>query len=152
MSDQDAFERILASLYEAMLDDALWPTTSALLDEACGTVGNALVVGEGSSDGILTHLVGIYRRGQRSGDLEREWLEVYHPINEGLPRFRQLPNSKLVLALDLYTAEELKTSRAYNEGLRLLRAQQGVMVRMDGPAGGNISWVTGDPVSTRGCP
>ena len=40
MSDQDAFERILASLYDAMLDDAEWPATSALIDEACGTVGN----------------------------------------------------------------------------------------------------------------
>ena len=28
MSDQDAFERILASLYEAMLDDTHWPATS----------------------------------------------------------------------------------------------------------------------------
>ena len=30
MSDQDAFGRILESLYEAMLDDSHWPATSAL--------------------------------------------------------------------------------------------------------------------------
>ena len=35
MSDQDAFERILGSLHEAMLDDSHWPATSALIDEAC---------------------------------------------------------------------------------------------------------------------
>ena len=29
MSDQDAFARILASLYGAMLDDTRWPATSA---------------------------------------------------------------------------------------------------------------------------
>ena len=36
MSDQDAFDRILATLYDAMLNDASWPTASALIDEACG--------------------------------------------------------------------------------------------------------------------
>ncbi len=38
MSGHDAFERILASLYDAMLDDVHWPTTTALIDEACGLV------------------------------------------------------------------------------------------------------------------
>ena len=42
MSDQDAFERVLASLHEAMLDDTQWPATSALIDEACGILGSAL--------------------------------------------------------------------------------------------------------------
>jgi len=150
MSDQYAFERILASLYDAMLDDTEWPATSALIDEACGTVGNALLVGEGSPDDIRTQFVGIYSRGQRYEDLEREWLEVYHPINEGLPRFRQLPDSQMVLARDLYTAEELKTSPAYNEGLRRLSAQKGLMVRLDGPAGCTITWASGDPVGSGG--
>ncbi len=150
MSDQDVFERILASLYDAMLDDTLWPATSALIDEACGTVGNALLVGEGPPDDIRTHFVGLCRRGQRREDLEREWLDVYTPINECLPRFRQLPDSQLVLAPDLYTAEELKTSRAYNEGLRRMRAQQGVMARLDGPAGCIITWASGDPVGAEG--
>ena len=36
MSEQPAFERILASLLDAMLDDTHWPATSALIDEACG--------------------------------------------------------------------------------------------------------------------
>ena len=34
MSGHDAFERILTSLHEAMLDDVHWPTTTALIDEA----------------------------------------------------------------------------------------------------------------------
>ena len=36
MSDHDAFARILASLYAAMLDETRWPATSVLIDEACG--------------------------------------------------------------------------------------------------------------------
>ena len=44
MSEQSAFERIVASLHDAMLDDSHWPTTSALIDEACDLTGNALLV------------------------------------------------------------------------------------------------------------
>ena len=150
MSDQDAFERILASLYDAMLDDALWPATSALIDEACGTVGNTLLVGEGPPDDIRTHFVGLYSRGERDEALEREWLEVYHPINESVPRFRQLPDSQIAFTPDLYTAEELKTSPAYNEGLRRVHGQQGLTVRLDGPVGCHIAWASGDPVGSGG--
>ena len=65
MNEPDAFERILASLYDAMLDDTRWPATSALLDEACGLTGNALLVGEGPKDDIRVLFVGLYHRGQR---------------------------------------------------------------------------------------
>ena len=44
MGDQDAFERTLASLHDAMLDNARWPGASALIDEACGLTGNDLIV------------------------------------------------------------------------------------------------------------
>ena len=53
--------------------------------------------------------------GQRRDDLEREYLTTYHPLDERVPRFRQLPARHLVHITDLYTAEELKTSRTYNE-------------------------------------
>ena len=76
MSERPAFERILALLYDAMLDDTHWPATSALIDEACGIAGNALLVGEGPKDDIRVLFVGLYSRGQRRTDLEREHLEV----------------------------------------------------------------------------
>ena len=50
MSEQPAFERILASLYDATLDDTHWPATSTLIDEACGIAGNALLVGKNVRD------------------------------------------------------------------------------------------------------
>ena len=86
MSDRDAFERILASMYDAMLDDTHWPATSALIDEACGLTGNNLVVGEGTKDDSRVHWVGLYYRGQRRADLEREYLQIYYPIDERVPR------------------------------------------------------------------
>ncbi|MYD86405.1 MAG: hypothetical protein F4137_20880 [Acidobacteria bacterium] len=57
MSDQDAFEHILSSLHDAMLDDACWPAVSALIDEACGIEGNDLLVGEGPKDDVRVLVV-----------------------------------------------------------------------------------------------
>ena len=150
MSDQDAFERILSSLYDAMLDDTRWPATSALIDEACGITGNALMVGEGPKDDLRILFVGLYYRGQRREDLEREYLEVYHPTDERVPRFRRLPDSRLVHITDLYTAEELKTSPTYNEALLRAKHQDSLAVRLDGPDGSHMSWGLGDPVSSEG--
>ena len=150
MSEPPAFERILASLYDAMLDDARWPATSALIDEACGIAGNALLVGEGPPDDIRVTFVGLYYRGQRRPDLEREYLEFYHPINEGIARLRQLPDGQLVPIKDLYTAEERTTSRAYNEALRRGQYQQGVNVRLAGPGGSPMTWSLADPVASAG--
>ena len=150
MSDQDAFERILSSLYDAMLDDTRWPATSALIDEACRLTGNALLVGEGPKDDIRVLFVGLYYRGQRRADLEREYLEVYHPIDERVPRFRRLPDSHLVRIKDLYTAEELKTSLAYNEILLRGKYQNGLNVRLDGADGSHMTWGLGDPVASDG--
>ena len=65
MSGHDAFERILTSLHEAMLDDVHWPTTTALIDEACGLTSNALLVGEGPKDDLRVLFAGLSYRGQR---------------------------------------------------------------------------------------
>ena len=116
-SDADAFTHILASLHEAMLDDTQWPATSALIDAACGVAGNALVVGSGPTDDVRAHFVGMYYRGERRADFEREYLSRYHPIDERVPRLRQLPDSRLVHVTALYTAQELKTSVTYNEAM-----------------------------------
>ena len=150
MSEPPAFERVLASLYDAMLDDTRWPATSALIDEACGVTGNALLVGEGPEDDIRVLFVGLYYRGQRRLDLEREYLELYHPIDERVPRVRQLPDGQLVPIKDLYTAEELKTSRAYNEALLRGKYQQGLNVRLNGPDRSHMTWCLGDPVASDG--
>ena len=150
MNEPDAFERILASLYDAMLDDTHWPATSALIDEACGLTGNTLLVGEGPKHDIRVLFVGLYHRGQRRTDLEREYLEVYHPIDERIPRFRKLPDSRLVPVKSLYTAEELKTSRAYNEAFLRGKYRNGLNVRLDGPDGSHISLGFGDPVASGG--
>ena len=150
MSDQDKFERILVSLHDAMLDETLWPATSALIDAACGTVGNALMIREGSQDDSRVLFVGSYYRGERREEWERKYLEIYHPINEGVPRFRQLPAGRVVHVADLYTAHELQTSPTYNEAFLRSQCQNGVYVRLDEPDDSHISWCFHDPISSCG--
>ena len=150
MSQLDTFNRILASLHQAMLDDAHWPATSALIDDACGMIGNELAVGEGFGADVKVFFAGIYRRGERRQDLERLYFDVYHPWDERLPRLRKLPDGRLVHVTDLYTERELKTSRAYNEALRQGGAQNSLNVRLDGPDGLRIVWAPADPVAADG--
>ena len=150
MSQQDAFERILTSLHESMLDDAHWPGTSALIDEACGLTGNDLIVSEGPKDDLRVLFVGAYCRGQRREDQERDYLENYYPTDERVPRVRQLPDSRLVHVEDLFTADELKTSPTYNEMLPRTGGQDSLSTRLDGPDGSSIIWSLRDPVALDG--
>ena len=150
MGEQDAFERILSALYDAMLDNTRWPGVSALIDEACGLTGNDLMVREGPKDDVRVLVVGAYCRGLRREDQERDYLENYYPTDERVPRFRQLPDSRLAHVKDLFTAEELKTSPTYNEVLRRANQQDSLNVRLDGPDGSSITWTVRDPVDSDG--
>ncbi len=150
MSGQDAFERTLGAMYDALLDDARWSAASALIDEACGIRGNDLFVAEGPKDDVRDLFVGIYRRGQRREDLECDYLANYFAIDESVPRTRQLPDGGLVHQRDLYTAEELKSSPAYNEALPRGDCQDGLRVRLHGPGSSRIAWSLGDPVDSVG--
>ena len=77
-------------------DDTRWERVSALIDETCGLTGNGLLIREGPKDDVGVFCVGTYRGGQRREDVDREYLESYHRIDERVPRFRQLPNGRLV--------------------------------------------------------
>ena len=150
MSQSDAFNRILASLHDAMLDDAHWAATAALIDDALRATGNGLVVGEGAGDEVRIFFAGMYLRGQRRQDLERQYFQLYYPLDERLPRLRQLPDSRLVHVTDLFSDAELKTSAVYNEWLQHCGARNGLNARLDGPHGSRILWTLGDPLAGSG--
>ena len=150
MNPPSAFDRIMTSLHAAMLDDAHWPTASALIDETCETMGNELVVGSGLDEDVEISLAWFYRRGQRDEELERDYFQHYHARDERLPRLRRLPESRVVRVRDLYTAMELQTSPAFNEALRRARCQDGLNVRLDGSGGSRIVWVMHDPIRPDG--
>ncbi len=146
VNPDDAFERVLASLYEAALDDARWPAATALMEEAVGADGNALIVGEGFGDDVRIYFARFLYRGEGHPDQVREYFNVYHPHDEGMPRLRRLPHGKLTFIRDLYSEDELKRSPAFNEGMGLLGNRNGVTARLDGPDGLRIAWGIGDPL------
>ena len=150
MNRDDAFERCLAALYEAALNDARWPAASALVEEAIGASGNALVVGEGLDDDVPVYFARYFRRGDSFEDEARRYFDVYRPHDEGMPRLWRLPQGELVRVRDLYTEDERKTSTAYNEGVRLLGGRDGLRVCIDGADGLRIVWGAGDPLDGRG--
>ena len=148
---KDLFERLLSSLYQAVLDDSHWPVASALIDEVCGSKGNILV----SGDGGLGNDVDIYfarccYRGERREDFESEYFRVYHHLDERGPRLRRLPDSRIVNIGELYTDQEKRTSVAYNEMLALSDTRNCLHARLDGPDGSRIIWTAADPVDDTG--
>ena len=146
MSRQDLFERILASFHETVWDDSHWPTTAGLIDEACGTQGNALGFAEWTSrEDVDPLLLWISFGGERCRELERLYLEVYLPVDERVMRCVQLPDSRLVHVSSFYTEEEAKTSRFHNEALPLYNSRNSLNARLDGPAGSHILWAVRRP-------
>ena len=145
MDSQGILAGVLAALHEATLDDALWPRTSALIDDACGATGNALVVSERSGGDSGIQFRACYYRGERNEALAQDYFCNYHHRDERVPRIRRLPDGLLVRTSDLYTDREKKTSPAYNEALLRTGDRNGLAVRLDGPDGTSISWIFADP-------
>ena len=149
MNPSEAFDGILASLHRAALDDAHWPETSALIDEACGAGGNALLVGERSAAGggdCITFALYL-SHGEPRQELAREYLEAYYPHDAGMRRLMGQPGGRLLHLPELYTEDELKSSSAYNEGWRNLGGRNGLIARFDEPDGQRLVWVLADPLA-----
>ena len=150
MSPLDTFDRIFASLHRATLDDTHWPATAALIDEASGATGNALVVAGGHGDDVCVHFARYLYRGEPRPDLAREYFDVYYPHDPGPPRLRERPVGQLIHVPDLYTERELATLPAYNESWRRRLAQNGVMASLDGLDDLRIVWTLGNPLGSGG--
>ena len=151
MSQQDAFDQALESLHKTLFDEANMSATMALIEEACGTTGNDLVVGAGQSRDRCRIIFGrFFYRGERRQDQERTYFGVYHPLDERVPRLRQLPDGHIVHVSELYTAQELIRSPSYNEALHRGHAQNGLNIRLDGPDGSRIIWVLRNPIDPGG--
>ena len=149
MNPDDAFERCLAALHEAALDDALWPAATTLIEEACGAVGNFLVVGEGS-DHKRVDFARLLYRGEDRPDMAREYFTTWFPHDEAPRRRMALVEGQLAHARELYTEGELKTSVAFNEGWRRLGGQDSLTVHFGAPDELRMVWVLGDPASGDG--
>ena len=150
MNALDTFDRILAMLHRAALNDVHWPAATALIEEAGGAMGNLLMVGEGSYDRRCVSFFQCFYRGEPRNDLARTYFDDYYARDEGPPRLMDRPPGQLVHVPDLYTERELRTSVAYNEGWGHGNGQNGLIARLDWPDGLRFAWILGNPVDSRG--
>ena len=97
MDRRDALARIVALLNEAMLDDARWPETSALIDEAVGAKGSVLTFGgEVAKGNVEIYFSRAFYRGVDRSAWQREYFRDYHGHDEHLRRLRALPDGRIV--------------------------------------------------------
>ena len=151
MSRQDLFERILASLSAAALDDTLWPRTSGLIDEFCESKGNMLVTGDGTAhEGTDIFFAQFCYRGERHSALEQEYFTTWHALDERLPRIRVLPDGQLASASSLFSGDEMKVSALYNKLMLRTDTRDSLCVRLDGPDNSRIVWTVADSVDGEG--
>ena len=151
MSEQDKFDRAIDALHEATLGDALWPETSALIDDACGTKGTHLIV----VDPLPRNRPGwlfdrLFYRGEGRPDIAQEYVKDFFPIDERIPRLMRLPDRRVVHVTDLLTAQELRNSPTYNDALLRADCQNSLNLRMDGPDGLFILMGIADPTDPGG--
>ena len=135
-------------MHEAALDRTRWSSSSALIDEAHGTHGSTVACGDGESEeDNRVYFMWTCLRGQRRQDLERLWLETHYPLDEGIPRLRQLLFHRLIPINDHYTEAELRTPESYN-ALRTPRPCRACDQRVSGRARrlNNVRQLTVQPV------
>ena len=151
MNRENQLARIVRALNDAMLDQSLWPQTSALIDRACGVGGGALSLAED----VSTHRVDVrfarcFCRGVERRDWVRDYFERFYAEDELVPRMRRLPDSRIVPFRRLYSEKELKRSRAWNEAMARYHMQDGLIVRLEEPGNARIIWGLGDPLGRDG--
>ena len=151
MSAEDSFERTLAALHRAALDDTRWLSAAALVNQACGVRGHALVFGEGSSlqEGRTLFMRFCYG-GERREDWERTYLREYAEDDTRIRRVLRLPDGALTHTDALFTEGEKKASALYNELLREMHARDGLNVHLLAPAGSHVGWIFADSTERGG--
>ena len=150
-SPRDPFDRILAALHGAALDEARWPDADRLIGEIIGTSGGSLGLYTGTSAADVTaFLLRICIDGHRRKDWERRYTEEYFASDERVPRITRLDYGRITPTGDLYTDAEKKTSPTYNEAVIGVKARHGLNMRLEGADGMEVIWAVHDPVERGG--
>ncbi len=147
----DPFDRILATLHRAALDETRWPEAERLICEMSRSRGNAwaLVAGRPAPDDTV-FLLQLHVDGRRRADWERRYFEDYYARDERTLRFFGLQPGSIAPTEELFTDAEKKTSATYNELMVATKAQAGLNMRLESPHGPPLLWMVHDPVERRG--
>ena len=151
MAGQDRFEHVLVNLYKAALADVEWVTAAALVNDMIQTRGHSLTYGDPClRDEPDIYLARFFLGAERRKDLEQLYFRDYLRRDEAVPRLYRLGDGELVHKPDLYTAQEKKTSAAYNEYRLRNGMQNGLFMRLDVLDGCAMIWAFGDSAERNG--
>lgn len=153
LDEEAKFATAVSSLHEAMLDDSRLAEASKLIDEACGSVGNNIIIYRGDTQADFEWLFAkLHYRGELNEEINQVYPDHYREIDERLPRFMKLPDSQPIAVPDIYTPEELRRSATYNELLDMADGQRGLNMRMEEGLADNtrMFFILADPVDPNG--
>ena len=151
MSQEDLFQRSVASLHRAAMDDAHWLSAASAVNDAIGARGHGLALGHGFSprDGELLFWRMHFGR-QRREDWEQTYVNEYWHRDERIPRAFDLPDGELTHTGTLFSSDVRNTSALYSELLSDMQAQDGLNVRMDWFPPSSLFWNVCDSVEKTG--
>ena len=129
----DAFDEIVSLLYEAVLDDGVWPRLYRDLGAAAGVDAAHLAIVDGASADPDLIFSQFQIDGQAAPDIEARYIRDFFAIDERIPRLNGLPTARLVHNRELFSDREKRNSATYNEFLRPLNSINQVLVSLPGP-------------------
>ena len=132
MSPATLFERLIPRLYDAALDDLLWPPLLSDIEAALNATNIHLLVTDPRSGFPVFGMVSRYP------ECNAEYIEDYAALDERYPRILRLPHATPTPHETLMTVSEIKTSPTYNEFLARLDAQEQTITRMNGSSATSI--------------
>ena len=143
--------RMLRELHAAALDDGRWLKAARLISEVVQSRGHALacVRGDSQHDADLLFVRSCFD-GERRDELERAYFRDAWMIDESVPRVRYLRRGELTPVRELYTEAERESSPVYNEVRSKAATQNGLVVRLAGPAGSHMVWNLADSLAPGG--
>lgn len=150
MITQDRFDRTVASLYGAALDDAAWVSAAGSINELIGITGHGLTFADPCRVEPEIFFNRFFVGAEHRKDMELLYFRDYYWRDEAIPRLYGLGDGQLAYRSELYTDGEKRTSPAYNEFRRIAKSQDGIFVALDGLDGCGIVWSIGDSTDRGG--
>ena len=137
-SKDELFREVVELLYQAALDDALWPDVFGAIDDLCGLKGGQLTVLEADADGNLEPSFAYAYNGREPfPDPVLDWMRNpdYVGSSANIRRLGRAPTWKPMHNEQLFTDEEKCVSAMYNEFQPKWECANQVGIVVDRPGG-----------------
>ncbi|MCY3699587.1 MAG: LuxR C-terminal-related transcriptional regulator [Gemmatimonadetes bacterium] len=150
MITQDRFDRTVASLYGAALNDGAWVSAAGSINDLLRISGHGLTFADPCQAEPEIFFNRFFVGAEHRTDLELLYFRDYYWRDEAIPRLYALGDGDFVYRSELYTDREKETSPAYNEFRHIAKSQDGLFLALDGLDGCGVVWSIGDSVERGG--